>query len=229
MSERAKALEILRQARDLLAQRLTQRVLEAEEGLLDDATGASYLSDIETIYDQFGAKLMHLNQLINNLPQDEPAPQPQAEYSRGDYVSPMAADAAVSDELMLYHPSAVTGPLIVSPPALPAPRMEEEIHVELPSFTRFVAQIRADDLREAARTLSALLDISEGRGLQCVRVFHNRWEKDETLLVKALQLRGEVLSSSYNSALMSLAECFGLVGIEAIGVLQALRSRFLEA
>ena len=69
MSERIQALEVLRKARDLLAQRLTERILDAEEGLLDDARGDSYLGDIETIYDQFGTKLMHLNQLINNLPQ----------------------------------------------------------------------------------------------------------------------------------------------------------------
>ena len=49
MSERGKALDVLRQARDLLAQRLTERVLEVEEGLLDDARGDSYLGDIESI------------------------------------------------------------------------------------------------------------------------------------------------------------------------------------
>jgi hypothetical protein len=227
MNERAQALEVLRRARDLLIHRLTERILDAEEGLLDDARGDSYLGDIETIYDQFGTKLTHLNQLINNLPQEaEAAPQCPADFSGGDYVGSQSAAAA--DEVIPSYPGAITGPLIIAPPALPAPRMEEEFEIAAPSFAGFAAQIRGDELRDAARTLSVLMDISEARGMQCVRIFHRRWEDDESFLLKAMQLRGEVISSSYNSALMLLAECFGLVGIEAIGVLQTLRSRFVD-
>jgi hypothetical protein len=228
MNDRGKALDVLRQARDLLAQRLTERILDAEEGLLDDARGDSYLGDIENLYDQFGTKLMHLNQLINNLPQEtEAAPHPAADFTAGDY-SAQGVDPAAADAVITSHPAAITGPLIIAPPALPAPRTEEEQEITTPSFAVFVAQIRGDDLRDAARTLSILLDISEGRGMQCVRIFHRRWEDDESFILKAMQLRGEVISSSYNSALMLLAECFGLVGIEAIGVLQTLRSRFVD-
>lgn len=228
MNDRGKALEVLRQARDLLAQRLTARILDAEEGLLDDARGDSYLGDIESLYDQFGTKLVHLNQLINNLPQEtEAAPHPASEFSASDY-SAQAVDPAAADEVITSHPAAITGPLIIAPPALPAPRTEEELEITTPSFAVFVAQIRGDDLRDAARTLSILMDISEARGMQCVRIFHRRWEEDESFILKAMQLRGEVISSSYNSALMLLAECFGLVGIEAIGVLQTLRSRFVD-
>jgi hypothetical protein len=225
MSDRGRALEILRQARDLLAQRLTERVLDAEEGLLDDARGDSYLGDIETLYDQIGVKLMHLNQLINNLPQEtETATQPDADSG---YVA-QPVDSAVTDEVVASHPAAITGPLIIAPPALPAPRIDGEQEIAVPSFAMFAAQVRGDELRNAARTLSILMDISEARGMQCVRIFHCRWEEDESFILKAMQLRGEVISSSYNSALMLLAECFGLVGIEAIGVLQTLRDRFVD-
>ena len=227
MSERAQALEVLRKARDLLAQRLTERILDAEEGLLDDARGDSYLGDIETIYDQFGTKLTHLNQLINNLPQEaETASHEPGGFSAGDYVGQQGA--AATDEVITSHPAAITGPLIIVPPALPAPRTEEADEIVAPSFAAFAAQVRGDELRDAARTLSSLMDISEARGMQCVRIFHRRWEDDESFLLKAMQLRGEVISSSYNSALMLLAECFGLVGIEAIGVLQTLRARFVD-
>ena len=229
MNDRGKALDILRQARDLLAQRLAERILDAEEGLLDDARGDSYLGDIETIYDQFGMKLMHLNQLINNLPQEtEAATQSTAEFAPADYSAQQAVDPAAADEVITSHPAAITGPLIIEPPALPAPRTEEEHEIRTPSFAVFAAQIRDDELRNAARTLSILMDISEARGMQCVRIFHGRWEDDESFILKAMQLRGEVISSSYNAALMLLAECFGLVGIEAIGVLQTLRSRFVD-
>jgi len=229
MNDRGEALDVLRQARDLLAERLTERILETEEGLLDDARGDSYLGDIESIYEQFGTKLMHLNQLINNLPQEtEAAPHPASGFTAGDYSGSQAVDPSAADEVITSHPAAITGPLIIAPPALPAPRTEEEHGITTPSFAVFAAQIRGDDLRDAARTLSILMDISEARGMQCVRVFHRRWEDDETFILKAMQLRGEVISSSYNSALMLLAECFGLVGIEAIGVLQTLRSRFVD-
>jgi hypothetical protein len=228
MSDRARALEVLRQARDLLAQRLTERILDAEEALLDDARGDSYLGDIETIFDIFGTKITHLNQLINNLPlETETASQHQTGYAHGDYVNPLGADAAVADEVVTSHPAAITGPLIIAPPALPAPRTAEEFEVSLPSFATFAAQMRADECRDAARTLAILMDISEARGVQCVRIFQHRWEEDDSYMLKAMQLRGEVISSSYNSALMLLAECFGLVGIEAIGVLQTLRARFV--
>jgi hypothetical protein len=227
MSERARALEILRQARDLLAQRLTERVLDAEEGLLDDARGDSYLGDIENLYDQLGTKLMHLNQLINNLPlETEPAPQSEAGFAGGGHPAPI--DPSTADEVIASHPAAITGPLIIAPPALPAPRIADEPEIATPSFAFFAAQVRGGELRDAARTLSILLDISEARGMQCVRIFHRRWEEEEAFILKPLQLRGEVISSSYNSALMLLAECFGLVGIEAIGVLQTLRARFVD-
>jgi len=229
MSDRARALEILRQARDLLAHRLTERILESEEGLLDDARGDSYLGDIESIFDSFGARLTHLNQLINNLPLETEAPPPvHTGYPGDDLADPLSAETAMADELITTHPAAITGPLIVSPLALPAPRIEDHSEVIAPSFQLFAAQVRADDLLDAARTLAVLLDVSESRGLQCTRVFHRRWEEDEAFILKAMQLRGEIISSSYNSALMLLAECFGLVGIEAIGVLQTLRARFVQ-
>jgi hypothetical protein len=62
-----------------------------------------------------------------------------------------------------------------------------------------------------------------------VRIFHRRWRDEEEFIFKATQLHDEVMASSYNNALMLLAECFGLVGIEAIGVLQTLRERFIQS
>jgi len=224
MDDRCRALEILREARDLLAQRLTERVLESGEALLDDARGDSYLGDIESIYDQFGLKLAHLNQLINNLPVEMAAPPP-GPISDPPPVPP--EEAAPVQEIILTKPPAITGPLIIAPPALPGPMLVEDA-VATPTLPLFAAQIRDDNLRDAARTLSVLLDISEARGMQCVRIFHRRWNEDETFVLKALQLRGEVIAGSYNAALMILAECFGLVGIEAIGVLQALRNRLSD-
>lgn len=229
MNDRTRALEILRRARDLLADRLTERILDSEEGLLDDARGDSYLGDIDSIFDQFGTKLAHLNQLINNLPlETEESPSPPEPPYAGDHAGPAAADAAMAEEMVATHPAAITGPLMIAPPGLPAPRVAaDELEFTAPNFQLFSEQMQDDELLNAARTLAILLDISEARGMQCVRVFHRRWQGDEAFLLKVMQLRSEVLANSYNSALMLLAECFGLVGIEAIGVLQTLRARLV--
>lgn len=231
MNDRVRALEILRRARDLLADRLTDRILAAEEGLLDDARGDSYLGDIETIYDQFGMRLTHLNQMINNLPLETEMPVQAAEdfTAADDYVGTHGSDSVPADDAFSKHQVAITGPLIITPPALPAPMMDDQPERLAPSFQVFAAHIRSDRLADAGRTLSILFELSESRGMQCVQVFQRRWDEDEAFLLKAMQLRGEVLSSRYNSALMLLAECFGLVGIEAIGVLQTLRARFTHA
>jgi hypothetical protein len=231
MSDRMRALEILRRARDLLADRMSERILESEEGLLDDARGDSYLGDIDSIFDLFGTKLTHLNQMINNLPlETEPAAAPasdSAHHAAGDYAS--AAEAILPEETLTMHPMAITGPLLIAPPGLPAPRTEEAPQRLAPNFYIFAAQMRSDQLHDAARTLASLLDISEARGMQCVRIFHRRWRDEEEFIFKATQLHDEVMASSYNNALMLLAECFGLVGIEAIGVLQTLRERFIQS
>jgi hypothetical protein len=228
MNDRERALDVLRQARDLLAARLTERVLDNPELLLDDARGDSYLGDIESIYEQFGMKLNHLNQLINNLP---PEAVPEVTTSSFHTAQPSSSGAnphGSSSELIVPAPTMISGPLIVSPPALPAPRVIEEAEILVPSFQLFIAQVHQGSLNSAGHTLGVLLDLTEARGVQCAQVFHTRWAEDSDFLHKAMSLRTEIQSESYNNALVLLAECFGLVGIEALGVLQTLRNRLLE-
>ena len=228
MTDRDRALDLLRQARDLLTERLTQRILESGEQLLDDARGDSYLGDIEAIYEQFGMKLSHLNQLLNNLPPDTTSStSTHTSYTTShDTFQASSLELPLVEDLSPQHPPAMIGPLIVSPPALPAPRTAE---AELlpPNFHMFAAQMREGDVLAAGKTLGYLLDLSEARGVQCARVFHRRWQEDAAFLPKAMQLRNEVNSGGFNNALVLLAECFGLLGIEAIGALQTLRSRYL--
>lgn len=231
MSERERALKILREARDLLSERLTQRVLEHSEQILDDARGDSYLGDIETTYEQFGTKLLHLNQLINNLPAE---PTPTHSYSTNyttstdTYHSNVSPHDLPAESLLMPNPQAITGPLIVAPPALPAPKLVEAEAIP-PSFQLYMAHIHSGDLVAAGRTLAVLLDLSEGRAVQCSRVFYRHWEQDAEFVNKALTLRSEVVNGSFNAALLLLAECFGLIGIEAMTVLKTLRTRLENA
>src|SRR5260221_2349450 len=68
MNHRTLAISILQKARDTLSERLTQRVVDSQQDIEDDAEGCSYLSEIETIYEQLGGRLAHLNAMLANLP-----------------------------------------------------------------------------------------------------------------------------------------------------------------
>src|SRR2546421_12476449 len=75
MNERTRATDVLRKARNILAERMMELVLEQREELLDDARGDSYMNEIESLYEQIGVKLSHVGQMLSNLPVEEPAPQ----------------------------------------------------------------------------------------------------------------------------------------------------------
>ncbi len=74
MNDIARAKEILAQARDALVERIAQRIVEARDEILDDATGQSYMSEIEGIYEQLGGRLNHVNAMLANLPAETATP-----------------------------------------------------------------------------------------------------------------------------------------------------------
>ncbi|HTN73612.1 MAG TPA: hypothetical protein VL096_00125 [Pirellulaceae bacterium] len=220
MNDRARALAILKQAREILARRLTERVLDSAEELLDDARGESYMSEIESLFEQVGTPLAHLNQIIGALPpeEDETPPATHAQHptphSYAEVVPPAWPDV----------------------PGLPAPRsgtlMEvpavESVAHEAPaevSFQTFAVQIQAGDVEGAGQALAVLFDISRERAMQCAQHFHQQMLADNDFLLKAMQLRRELQSGGYNGALMLLFQCFGLSGMESIGVFQVLKAR----
>ena len=74
---RKRAHSILVRTRDILADRLTERVLEDEQQILDDATGEDYMDDIGRLYESVGSKLGQVNLMIANLPiNEEPEQKP---------------------------------------------------------------------------------------------------------------------------------------------------------
>lgn len=233
---RNRAIQILTEAREILAERLTERVLDSAEDLLADARGESYMNDIDAVYEQVGVKLSHITQMLANLPVEETAvPESQNEF-RTDDVSPqdypVVTEETASHEMVAAHPRpALVGPMYVSAPALPAPKTEHETPQppeEEASFQRFVLQVQAGDVRAAGRVLAVLFALPDSRALLCAATFAERWRRNPDFIARAMELRTEVASGTYNGALVLLFECFGLTGIESIGVLQTLQNRLAE-
>lgn len=228
MNDRARALAILREARDLVADRLAERILEAADAILDDARGESYMGEIDSLYEQVGMRMVHLSQMISHLPVDgdssiDPAqPAPSAQAS-GSLSKPAADEAFVVDAI-----PALLGPVYVSAPALPAPGVHGEkgyAHDPAITFQTFVAQVFADELEVAGRSLAVLFGMGEGHGRRCAAHFAHRVRQDPQFLRRALQLRDELHADSEQGALAALHQCFGLVGLDALTVLKNLRQR----
>jgi hypothetical protein len=230
MTDRQRAQQLLQEAKEALAQRLTELVLQAGEDLVADARGESYMNEIETLYEQVGMKLAHLNQMLSNLPAEPPAASaatapvppwaaPQDTFTVATEPAP-SADAVVADTT-----PALLGPVFVATPALPAPRTEPATEGAPQSFQRFAERIAADDISGAGQVLAALLGLSKGRATACARTFARHVHRDPDFQRKVAQLRHELHAGSYHGAIALLVDCFGLSGVEALGVMGSLRRR----
>lgn len=208
MSDRTRAIEVLKRARDLLAERLTERVLDSRDEILADAMGMSYLSEIETIYEQIGSRLHHVNLMLSNLP-----PEKQTQ-----------------DETPKAHADEETRPPTLPFPSLPAPRpvaglLPVPVAVEPLTFKAFVLHVQAGDIARAGVTLAELFNVDLQRGTECAQLFQERSRVNPEIIFKVIRLRNELLSGRTNRLLMLLWECFGLQGSESIDVMHTLRSR----
>lgn len=220
MNDRAQAIAVLQKARDILAQRMTEQILDTQEDILDDAQGNSYGGEIDSLHDQIGLRLSHINTMLANLPPlEEPASGVKAERSTS--VESSTIDTGVpSAGAVGYVASGNHGQKLASqaePPVIP---VSEPV-----SFQLFVQQMMSHQIDSAGHSLAALLDVSVERGKHCAAVFHDHLANESDFLAKAMRLRGELQSGSANGALSLLYDCFGLSGIEAIGVMQTLKAR----
>jgi hypothetical protein len=230
MNDRARALEILREARDLVAQRLTERILESAEELLDDARGDSYMGEIDSLYEQVGMRMVHLSQMISHLPTEiDPAPHSNPASTSSFFTATTEANPG-HDTFVADTMPALMGPVYISMPALPAPTVQEEDAARNSSITfqTFVAQIYAGELKIAGKSLASLFGVSEGRGQRCAAHFAERMNRDTQFLHRAMQLRAELQVGDEQSALILLHQCFGLAGLDAITVLSYLRRRMFS-
>ena len=219
MNQRVDAIGILQKARDLLAERLTERILESRQEILDDAEGVTYLSEIEAVYEQLGGRLAHINTMLSHLPAAD-------ELSLADSAGaePMFSDVRTTFDT----PYDLEMPVISLPLALPAPAVAEErpqIALAPHSLQSFALFMQTGDLHSAAGCLAELFDLPTVRSQACLEAFVQRWTAQPDLLHRVVALRCELQSGSVSSTLGALWECFGLQGMESISVLQSLRTR----
>jgi len=193
MDQRDYALSILKQARDLLSDRLIESIAESADGILEDAEGCSYMGEIEVIQEKIGGRLNQINMLIANFPvggQADQEPTPVAQVAPAPTSAPVAAE-------------------------VPGPE----------KFALFSQQIAANDLESAGETLADLLEVDQTTGIRCATSFRERLRADPTTIQKAMLLRNKLMTGKNNDSLMILWECFRLQGLQAVEVLQTLKTR----
>lgn len=235
MNERLRAIEVLREARAILAQRLTEEIVHQAEEILADARGDSYMNEIESLYEQMGHKLAHLGQMLSNLPAEDPAPQTEtaaAQHAADDAFQVATEPATSSDVFVADSLPALTGPLYVATPALPAPKTGSSSSAEavpdratIAALQAFAAQMQAGDLLASGRTLGALFDLDEPRAVACAATFAQRVRHEAGFYRKIMELRTEVHNPNPQRALMILLDCFGLSRGESAEVLRTIQRR----
>jgi hypothetical protein len=212
---------------------LTDHVLAHKDEILEDALGLAYTSEIDAMYDQMGARLTHLNQLLSNLPvEDEEeieTPIGRQRGERDDMFLP-EDDLQASDENFHEHhgPQTKTPAPHLSPSlALPGPSEILQLAGPTPtvSFQRFATRIFVGDLEGAGEILSELFELDDARARKCAQVFYDGVRNNPEVIGKAAQLRRDLQAGNFNSSLALLHDCFGLQGVESISVMQTLRAR----
>jgi hypothetical protein len=207
MNDRARAIAILRQAREILAGRLTERILDAQEELLDDARGLTWCGEIDNVYEQLALRLSHVNSMLSNLPPEEEPVRLALAYKPANAESAPAFQIGSTEVLTVRH-EATAMPTTVT-------------------FELFGRQVLCDELEWAGRSLAVLLAVDEALGRRCALAFHARLRQSPELITRLVQLRRELQDGSIHGPLKLLQECFGLEGLEALSVLQTLRARLI--
>jgi hypothetical protein len=241
MTRRQQALALLQQARDILAERLVERLLENGDELLNDARGESFCGEIEATFEQIGSRLGHVQQMLGQLPPDEapavpppPAfpdrsasspfhdadPKPNDLRGTGSYRGQESAPLAMSFSQLSAAGSGMSERLQADPPEPAVLFAPHDLN-----FSRFVERVEQGRVSEAADLLTELLELPSSRGTECTMRFVERWKADRRAAEQVDRLRSELAVGAHNSVLYLLWECFGLQGIESLQALQTLRAR----
>ncbi len=182
------------------------------------------MSEIETIHDQVGSKLAHLNQMISALPGDDTKSDSYADDPLHDE-SPTHWEPidVAADVLALTHETGSDQAII-----LPAPRVSEAI-APMPqpiSLQTFAAQILVGDLETASRSLEILFGCRRELAIRCSHRFHDKYRQDPSVLIRVQRLRQAITGDNPSLPLLLLQECFELHANDAEAVLGELKQRY---
>lgn len=221
MNERSIAISILQKARDALSERLTQRVVDAQSEIEADADGSSYLSEIETIYEQFGGRLAHLNAMLSNLPPATMTTPAEATASEIIYADLATAYPAGLD-LENASGSALLG--------LPAPMTPEAVAADplLELLRSVVVKVAEGDLVTAARLLSEVFDIRPSQARRGAQAFARQLAVRPELGDEMIELGADLESTNEYAAATLLGECFEFQALDALALVRSLKTRLAD-
>jgi hypothetical protein len=222
MNDRSLAISILQKARDALSERLTERVIESQAEIEADAEGGSFLSEIETIYDQLGGRLAHLNAMLANLP---------------PVVGAAVADATASEiiyaDLASAYPTGLdldaATPLTLL--ALPAPVNIEEPALDwlTVAIREIVEHVQAGQLASAGRMLSDLFDIKPSIARCAAAICARQFAADSQLASRVSDLPRTLDHGTEYAATSLLSQCFEISSVDAQEIVRALKQRRTES
>lgn len=225
MNERALAISILQRARDELSQRLTERIVESQHEIEQDAAGGTYLSEIEAIYEQIGARLAHLNAMLTNLPPQEPVAEVGA-ASDPAASEIVYADLAAAQSLPLDVEAAPPAPLgLPAPPASEKPAREPLVEM----FANIVIHTQSADWAAATRLIAELFDIKPSQARRGARAFARQMDEFPELALRIEELGAALAETNDYAAATLLADCFEFQAIDALALVRQLKRRHSEA
>ena len=202
-----------------------QRILESEQEIADDAEGASFLSEIETIFDQIGGRLAHLNAMLSNLP-------PMTATAPAD----ATASEIIYADLASAYPSGLdlettTGTTMLALPAPANANVDNRSQFQLlaDDFANIVAQVQAGDLASAGRLVSELFDVKPSQARRGAQALARQIAGSPDLARRIAEVAGAIDETHEYSAATLLSECFEFQAIEALAMVRALKLRLAES
>jgi hypothetical protein len=223
MNPNERALDILQKARDALCARLTERIVDSEQEIVDDAEGSSYLSEIEAIYEQIGGRLAHLNAMLANLPPAQVQTPHEATTETASEV--VYADLASSTSATFDIDIAASPPLL-GLPAPPPPEEAEEWSLTV-GLGRIVLATRCDNLSDAARIISEVFDLRPSQARRAAGAFHRQLGRYPDLARRLEQFGVEFRELNEYAAATLLGECFEFQAIDALLLVRSMRQQRL--
>ena len=217
MSDRCQAITILQNARDRLSERLTQRIIESREEIKADAEGDSYLSEIETIYDQLGSRLAHVSAMLSNLPPVQTHTEADATATEIIYADLASASSAG------FELEAATQPAVLALPAPPGRESGAPEETLAAAFRRIVTLVELDDLAPAAQLVGECFDLRPSQARRLTAAFARQIDRSGDLPQRLIELVGALDEANEQAAAALVGECFESQPSEALSLVRALK------